>query len=101
MFALADINVIEGNEEASEVEYFQSIQRAINSGTAWSFQGSFGRTMMEAIESGKCLLGLSSARDYYGNRIPSRDEVKQGTKGSLDFVVQHSGQEFADLISNV
>ena len=98
---LSDIYAIEGEVEASEVEYYQCLQRAINGGTAWSFQGSYGRAMMDAIESGLCLLGTSSARDYYGNYIPSRHEVKEGTKGSLQYVEQLQGPEWVTLITNV
>ncbi len=63
-----------------------NIQRAINGGL-WSLQGSYGRTMMQAISDGWCLLGNQSFNDYYGNRIPSRTEVKEGTKGSPQFVL--------------
>lgn len=91
----ADINAIE-SEDTDSLEYFTAIQRAINSGTAWSFQGSYGRTMMDAIESGFCMLGTASARDYWGNRIPSRDEVKAGTKGSADYVLEHQGSEWLE-----
>lgn len=98
---LSDIYAIESEVEASEVEYYQCLQRAINDGAAWSFQGSYGRAMMEAIENGLCALGTSSARDYYGNYIPSRHEVKEGTKGSLQFVEQHHGQDWLQLIENV
>lgn len=98
---LSDIYAIESDIEASEVEYYQSLQRAINSGTAWSFQGSYGRAMMDAIECGFCALGTSAARDYYGNRIPSRFDVQEGTKGSLQYVEELHGQEWLELISNV
>jgi hypothetical protein len=101
MFDLNDIEVVEGGAEVSELEYYASIQRAINSSTAWSFQGSYGRTMMDAIESGYCLLGIHNARDYWGNYIPSRDEVQEGTKGSLDFVAMRMGDEWADIMANI
>jgi hypothetical protein len=52
--------------------------------------------MMEAINAGRCMLGTSSARDYYGNHIPSRDEVMPGTKGSVMFVVMQSGWDWAE-----
>lgn len=91
MLTLADVNNIECDEEVSELEYFKSIQRAINSGLAWSFQGSYGRTMMDAISSGRCILGEKGARDYWGNYIPSRHEVQGGTKGSISYVEAHSG----------
>ena len=54
MLTLNDINTIESDEDATEEEYFLSIQRAINSG-AWSLQGSYGRAMMDAINAGRCV----------------------------------------------
>lgn len=101
MFDLNDIDNIEGaDNECSELEYYASIQRAINSGM-WGLQGSYGRTMMNAISSGQCLLGKSRARDYYGNVIPSRDEVQEGTKGSYDFVADAMGAEWADMMAAI
>ena len=81
MITLDDINTIECDEEATMEEYYLAIQRVINSGM-WGLQGSYGRTMMDAISAGLCLLGHNDARDYYGNHIPSRDQVQAGTKGS-------------------
>lgn len=98
MLTLNDINTIECDEEASELDYYLSIQRAINSGM-WGLQGSYGRSMMDAIRSGYCLLGTSRARDYYGNTIPSRDDVQFGTKGSYEFVADAMGAEWADQMA--
>ena len=99
MITLEDINTIEGyDEEATEEDYYFSIQQAINSGSAWSMQGSYGRAMMDAITSGHCMLGRDQCRDYWGNTIPSRDDVKQGSKGSYVFVVNHNGLEWANLM---
>jgi hypothetical protein len=95
MFTLNDIDNIESDEDVSELDYFLSIQRAINSGM-WGLQGSYGRTMMDAIKSGRCMLGTKSARDYYGNNIPSRNDVQPGTKGSKDFVIDAMGIEWAN-----
>lgn len=100
MFTTADINNIESDEHVSEIEYFKSIQRAINSGM-WGLQGSYGRTMMEAIRSGQCLLGTNRAKDYYGNVIPARDDVQFGTKGSYEFVLDAMGAEWADAMAAV
>jgi hypothetical protein len=97
---LHDIDLIEDGAE-TELEFYETIQRAINEGTAWKFQGSYGRTMMDAIRSGYCLLGRHSSRDYYGNHIPSRDEVQAGTKGSYDYVVHMQGQEWADTMGDL
>jgi hypothetical protein len=100
MISLTDVEVIEGGAE-SEAEYFTALQRAINSLTAWKLQGSYGRSMMDAIESGKCMLANSSTRDYYGNRIPNRTEVQAGTKGSREYVVNHSGEAWAVMMEKV
>ena len=95
-----DINNIEFDEEINEAEYYESIQRAINSGM-WSMQGSYGRAMMQAINDGKCLLGLKPASDYWGNVIPSRLQVKEYTKGSWDYVKEHSGMVWANKMAGV
>ena len=84
--------------ENGEDEDGSAIQKMINAG-AWSFQGSVGRTMMEAIEAGAALLGKEPAQDYWGNFIPSRDMVVPGTKGSYEYVVEHSGKEHADRLA--
>ena len=97
---LSDINNIEFDEEVSEAEYYESIQRAINAG-AWSFQGSYGRAMMDAINAGKCLLGLKDAKDYWGNVIPSRLHVKEYTKGSWDYVKERHGMVWANKMAGV
>lgn len=94
----SDTMTIEGVEEVdSEEEYFAAMQRHVNSGM-WMLQGSHGRTMMQAIENGDVLLGHKAARDYWGSRIPSRDEVQAGTKGSYDFVVEARGEDWANLM---
>lgn len=95
---LHDIEILEGNE-ADEMEQAEAMQRAINGGSAWSFQGSYGRAMMDALKSGVAMLGKHSARDYYGNYIPARDEVKAGTFGSYEFVVERMGQDYADRLA--
>ena len=47
MIDLQDIEMIEGDTTCTEIQYYEAIQRAINSGM-WGLQGSYGRTMMEA-----------------------------------------------------
>jgi len=58
-------------------------QRRINSGSCWTMEGWYGRRAMELIESGACMLSEERQTDYYGSLIPSRNDVKEGTKGSL------------------
>lgn len=96
MLTIADINAIEGITEADEMDAYLALQRAINSGSAWSLQGSYGRAMMNAIEEGYCMLGREPARDYWGNRIPSRFEVAAGTKGSHQYVADRFGDAWAN-----
>ena len=99
-FNLDDIDTIEGDGAESELEYYESIQRAINSGM-WKLQGSYGRVMMDAIKGGYCMLGRHKATDYYGTTIPSRDDVQEGTKGSYEYVVHMQGQEWADIMGDL
>ena len=58
------------------------MQQLINSGMAWKLEGRVGREAMEMLRSGACMLPIKSYKDYYGNHVPSRYEVKDGTKGS-------------------
>jgi hypothetical protein len=100
MITLDEMNIIEGDTTATTIEYYEAIQKAINTGL-WGLQGSYGRTMMEAIKEGYCLLGHNEAHDYYGNHIPSRDQVKEGTKGSFLFVEEQCGEGWAIHMSEV
>lgn len=90
-----DVEILEGNVETDQVSFYEAMQRTINSGDAWRFQGSYGRSMMAAIEDGFCLLGSVSSEDAYGNRIPSRTEIQPGTKGSREFVANRRGEDWA------
>lgn len=67
-----------------------ALQAMIDAGQ-WSLEGSMGRAMMAAIEDGRCVLGPNPATDYWGNRIPSRFEVKPGTKGSVEYAAAEQG----------
>lgn len=99
-FTLEDIRTIEEDEDASPFEMAAALQRAINSGL-WSLQGSYGRSMMHAIQSGQCMLGRNDCRDYYGNHIPSRDQVQESTKGSYAYVVERMGKAWADKMQEI
>lgn len=76
-------------------------QALINSGMAWRLEGSVGRHCMGLIEAGACMCGTSGVRDYYGNYVPSRTEVQEGTKGSRGFVVERQGEEWAAALDAV
>ncbi|MBA2740984.1 MAG: hypothetical protein H0U46_03130 [Actinobacteria bacterium] len=83
------MEILEIDEAATEEDEIRALQHLVNTGQ-WSWPGRTGRAMMDAIEAGYVALGLESAIDYYGNRIPSRLEVEAGTKGSVEFVAEHS-----------
>jgi hypothetical protein len=97
MFTLEDIDNIENDDCIEDEEFYRSIQRAINDGM-WSLQGSYGRVMMDAIDSGYCLLGKKSFIDYWGNTIPSRFQVKDNTKGSMGFVKTAMGNDWLEMM---
>ncbi len=81
---LDDVLTLEEDEEATPEEEIEALQRMISRGM-WSLQGHTGRTMMAFIESGDCVLGPNSARDYWGSRIPARTDVVDGTFGSIGY----------------
>lgn len=68
-----------------EAETVVLFQRLIDEGLVWKMPGSYGRMAMGLIEQGLCMLGQTGCRDYYGNHVPSRFEVKAGTKGSPEY----------------
>lgn len=68
-------------------EEVNELQSLIDQGM-WGLEGSVGRAMMRAIESGHCILGPRGTHDYWGNYIPSRFEVKPGTKGSVEYAAR-------------
>jgi hypothetical protein len=72
-------------------EYFQML---IFSGAAWKLEGAVGREAMQLLEIGACMLPKKSCRDYYGNYIPSRDELKAGTKGTYQNSVRYYSENF-------
>lgn len=67
---------------------YAEMQNMIETGLAWKMEGAIGRSAMDLLRSGACFLPKESHRDYYGNRIPSRDEVAKGTTGSLQNAIQ-------------
>lgn len=98
MATMEDILQLECDDTATFSENACAMQRVINDGTGWSLQGSMGRSMMEAIRSATCMLGKEPRKDYYGNTIPSRYDVKDGSSGSRAFIVKHRGEEWAAML---
>jgi hypothetical protein len=71
--------------------YLEAMQVLIDDGTAWKIEGTFGRNAMSLIEMGHLTLGPVGFHDAYGNYIPSRYEVKPGTKGSVEWAETQGG----------
>lgn len=81
--------------------YFKKIQSAINDGSIWLFEGSAGRAASDALSNGECVLGRVGHRDYWGNYVPSRYEVKKGTKGSVLNTRNIHGDSYARSIARI
>lgn len=78
-------------EEAADP--VEALQELIDTGQAWRMQGSVGRAAAYAIEAGICILGETGHTDYWGNYVPSRYEVKAGTKGSVEYAARMQEME--------
>jgi len=59
------------------------LQRRVDDGSIWKWEGSTGRWAMDMLQVGVVMLPKVRTYDYYGNTIPSRLEIKTGTKGSF------------------
>jgi len=68
---------------------FSEMQNLINSGTVWKMEGAMGRKAMEYLRSGACMLPKKTFKDYYGNTIPSREHLEDGTLGTFHNSVNH------------
>ena len=97
---LSDALIIEGETEVTAEKFFLAVQRAINQ-SAWLLQGTFGRSMMAAIEDGFCMLGTRAATDYWGNRIPARSAIRAGRAGTRAYVASAMGEDWAALMEAV
>ena len=78
-----------------------TLQTLINSGMVWHLEGSMGRSAMDALESGLCMLPERSFKDYWGNRVPARNELKDGTKGTEGNVQKHHGRRYLNMLRRV
>jgi len=68
------------------------IQEQINTGLCWKMEGSVGRFAMDCLEAGVCMLPLERRIDYYGQTVPSRNDLKAGTKGTFQNAVRFWNQ---------
>jgi hypothetical protein len=73
---------IEQITELQKQHGMTEMQNMINNGNAWHMEGSYGRAAMENLEMGSCMLPEERHKDYWGNTVPSRNDLKPGTKGT-------------------
>ena len=62
---------------------YAEMQEMINSGLCWKLEGSVGRSASAELECGSCMLPEQVRVDSYGNRVPSRNDLKDGSKGTF------------------
>ncbi len=74
---------IERINELQKQYHLTSTQSLVNSGQIWGFEGSIGRATSDMLEAGILYLPEHRTSDYYGNTIPARSDLKDGTKGTL------------------
>lgn len=60
-----------------------NMQDSINSGLCWKMEGSVGRSAMDCLENGLCMLPLYPRIDAYGSKVPPRNVLKAGSKGTF------------------
>jgi len=77
------MTIKEINDLQEEYGYSQ-MQKLIDTGDVWKFEGSMGRSAMSCLEGGICYLPEIQTFDYYGNILPARTELQPGTKGTLE-----------------
>jgi hypothetical protein len=79
----------------------RDLQILINSGLAWRLEGSVGRSAMAALESGDCMLPERQHIDYWGNLVPARQELVDGTKGTEGNVLRAHDERYLAALRRV
>ena len=69
-------------EKLQKENGYAEMQEMVNNGSVWIMEGSVGRTVMSNLREGSIMLPKESFKDYYGNVVPSRDMLKDGTTGT-------------------
>lgn len=75
------------------------MQEMIDNGQVWHMEGSMGRAASHLLTVGICMLPKQRHRDYWGNIIPSRDDLKPYSKGTYGNALRFwSSDEFEDYL---
>ena len=96
MISTPDVSFLwdEGDHEVDPDDVIAGYQDLINTGNAWKLEGAVGRQAAHFIDIGVCALGETDYLDYYGNHVPSRYQVVDGSKGSTKFVHDQGNEIF-------
>lgn len=62
--------------DLSDEDTIKMFQAMINDGSVWGLQGHYGRTAQALIEAELCKHATVRHKDYYGNTLPSKSDVK-------------------------
>lgn len=89
MSNIGEIMNIEDVRKCQEQAGCSEIQDWIDNGTAWLLEGTVGRHAMDLLRSGACMLPEVRHRDYWGSTVPSRNDVKEGSTGSLQNCIDY------------
>jgi hypothetical protein len=80
-------------DDEDEEKHHKHMQRMIDDGSVWHFEGAMGRHAMDLMRRGKVILGPKSHKDFYGNHVPAHHEVKPGTLGSKEYQKKMQDQD--------
>ena len=72
------IYYLEGEYGLSENQGKALWQYGVDTGQVWQLQGWYGRTASDMLNSGYLNYPEKRTKDYYGNKIPTQKEAKQG-----------------------
>lgn len=92
---MLDFSVLYDDAPTEEEELLAVYQELVDTGMAWRMEGSVGRAAMDLLRAGKIVLGPVGHRDYWGNYVPSRHEVKPGTMGSVEYAEAMAAEDEA------
>lgn len=76
------MNMLEIRRKQIEMGY-DKMQNMIDTGMVWHMEGAMGREAMHLLEIGACFLPNKPRRGAYGQSIPSRTMLKNGSAGTL------------------
>lgn len=85
----------------TELQQAKALQASINSGLVWRLEGAAGRAAMDNIKAGVVMCAHEPGTDYWGNRVPSRHELQEGTFGTQAYVAEQMGQRWANALAKV